>query len=144
MSLPTEMKTQASNFVGVLKLGNYYLATHFKDNQPHFVLCQPETDLKVAQANARLFAEMNRISYGVNLYKLKDQVITVIKNDEKWFPAEINADNITLLTKFGQMDLSGTEDEAIGIAHAIALSRKVSCVPLFGKCFVGAGQHHGL
>ena len=132
MSLSTEMKTQVNEFTGVIRLVNCYIAAHVKENQKKFISAHPETDIKVAQATAKLFAETNKIFYDDTLFELSQAIITVVKRQEKWFPAELHADRITVLTSFGPIDLGGSQQEAINMANIIALSRGAASIPSMG------------
>ena len=132
MPLSPDMRTQPTEFVGVIRLVNCYIATHVQGETKAFVSKHPETDIKVARATAKLFAETNSIPYDSTLKELNQPIITVIKSGEDWFPAELHADKVTLLTKFGSMDLGGSQQEATNIANVIALSRGQDCIPSIG------------
>ncbi len=125
-------KTTRSEFVGVLRLFNHYAAFHENESQVKFISKNPETDIKVAQATAKRFSETSGIPYKETLFQTEKPIITVIKSGEKWFPAELYADRIFLLMKFGPMDLGGTQEETIRMADAIALSRRTNSIPSFG------------
>lgn len=108
-----------TEFVGVIRLANRYIATHIQGNEKAFVSKHPETDIKVAQATAKLFAETNSILYENTLLQLNQPIIAVLKHGQDWFPAELDADKVKLLTSFGGLNLGGNQQEATIMANLI-------------------------
>lgn len=127
-----ERRTQPSEFVCVIRLVNCYAATHVQGEMKAFVSTHPETDKKIAKTTAILFAETHSIPYDDTLRELDRPLITVLKHGKDWYPAELHADKITLLTSFGPMNLGGNLQEATNKANVIALIRRYDCVPSIG------------
>lgn len=132
MTLSADVKSQPTEFVGVIKLANFYIATHIQGNNKAFVSKHPETDIKVAQATAKLFAETNGIPYDNTFRGPNQPIITVLKHGQDWFPAMLHANKVTLFTSFGPLKLGGNQQEATNIANVIALSRGTDCIPSIG------------
>lgn len=132
MRVSTEMGTRATGFTAVIRLVNCYLATHVNEDEIRFISKHPESDIKVAQATAKLFAETNNILYDDTSFELSQPIITVMKDGEKWYPAELHPDRITLLLSFNSLDTGGGQQETINTANAIALSRNGDCFPSLG------------
>jgi len=104
----------------------------FKDTRKTVVSKHPETDIKVAEATAKLFAETNSIPYDSALLEPNLPIITVLKDGEDWFPAALYADKVTLLTSVGQLNLGGNQEKATNLAYVIAFSSRIDCIPSFG------------
>lgn len=138
MNWSAEIRTQHTEFVGVIRLANCYIATHVQGKKTAFVSKHPERDIKIAQATAKLFAETNSIPYDDTLLEPRQPIITVIKHGQDWFPAELHADKVSLLTSFGpltsfgSMNLGGNQQEATNMANMIASSRRTECIPSIG------------
>lgn len=89
--------------VGVVKMANHFAAMHFQGNKSFFISKTLTSDIRVAQAAAKAFADSNYLPYNPNELYLADRpTYTVIKQGTKWYPAEIHPDDITLLTHFGE------------------------------------------
>ena len=129
MTSPVGMRTQPTEFVAVIKLVNCYIATHTKGNKKVFIPQHLETDIKIAQAAAESFAKTKNIPYEDTLLEANQPIITVLKHGQDWFPAELHADKITLLTNLGSLNLGGSQQGATNLADAIALSRGADCIP---------------
>lgn len=128
-----ERRTQPSEFVCVIRLVNCYAATHVQGRKKAFVSTHPETDKKIAKTTAKLFAETHSIPYDDTLRELDRPLITVLKHGKDWFPAELHADKVRLLTSIcGQMNLGGNQQEATNMANFIALISGADCVPSIG------------
>ena len=97
--------------------------------------------MKAAQAAAQLFAKNNNIHYDDTLRELTTPVITVFKREKIWFPAELSPDKVRFLTKFEEMDLGGSQQEAIETAKLIALTHKVTFIPNIGISLDKQGQY---
>lgn len=123
--------TQVSNveYTAVFKLVNSYIPVHVNEGKAHFLSNNPATDLKVAQAAAIKFAELNHIPYHETLLERRLPIISVVQHESKWYPAELHPDMISLLMNFGPMPLGGTVSEATGLAKAIAMSKQTDCLP---------------
>jgi hypothetical protein len=124
--------TKLTGYTVVLRIVNYFAAMHVYGSNKAFISKHPETDLKVAKATAQKFAALNDIPYDVDLRDLDGPFLTIIKNGEKWYPAEIYSDRLRLLVSFGPLQLGGTQSEAINMAEVIALSRSTDCIPSIG------------
>lgn len=118
--------------MGVIRLANRYMATHVQGMKKAYVSKHLETDIKAAQATAKLFAETNSIPYDNTLLETNQPIITVLKHGQDWLPAELHADKVTLLTSFGPLNLGGSQQEAINLADVIALSRGLEHIPSIG------------
>lgn len=103
-----------------------------KGKKKAFVSKHPETDIKIALATAKLFAETNSIPYDDTLLEPNQPIITVLKHSQDWFPTELHADKATLLSSFGPMNLGDNQQEAINMANVTALSRGTDCIPSIG------------
>ena len=101
-SLSAGTKTQPTEFVGVIQLVNCYIATHFEGKKSTCVSKHPETDIKVAQATAKIFAQNKNIPYKDTLLLPNKSIITIVKVGELWYPAEILVDKIQVLTALGK------------------------------------------
>ena len=132
MTWSGEMKVQPIEFACVIRLANCYVATHVNGQKKAFISQHPETDIKVAQVTAKLFAETHNIPYDNALRDPTQPIITVLKHKEKWFPAELHADKITLLTSLDALDLGGNQQEAITMANVIAWSRGSDSISSIG------------
>jgi hypothetical protein len=126
------MRTKSEEYAAVIKLANCYAATHVKGKKKTFISARLEADVKVARAAAKLFAEDNKIFCDDAVHKLSQPIITVLKCGERWFPAELHADEVILLTAFGPRDLGGSQQEAVRMANVIALSRNWNSIPSIG------------
>lgn len=125
MALPTELTC-------VLRLMNCYAALHVKGDTKIFISERPEQDLKVAQATAKIFAEARGIPYDSKLNVTNQPLITVIKQEEKWYPAELYPDKVSLLISYLGTNLGSSQQNAITLATAIALDRGTDCIPSIG------------
>ena len=132
MSFSSDLRAPAGEYVGVIRLANCYIATHVQENQKKFISAHPETDIRIAQATAKAFAEANKIFYYAALQDPCQPILTVLKYEGKWFPAELHAEKVTLLRSFGPLDLGGSKEDAIHMAGIIALSRNGDSIPSIG------------
>jgi hypothetical protein len=121
-----------SECVCVFRLANCYIAAHVNGNEKALISMHRETDKKIAQATARTFAERRGILYQNDLWEVDKPIISVIKNNQKWFPAELYGDNIVLLEFLGFLNLGSEREEAIKIANVIASIKKTDCIPSIG------------
>lgn len=116
-------------YTGVFKLVNSYIPVHVNEGATSFLSNNPVIDLKIAQAVAQKFAEMNDIPYHGNLLERNDPIISVVQHESTWYPAELHPDKISLLMFLGPMPLGGTVEEAQNLARVIALSKQTACLP---------------
>ena len=86
----------------------------------------------MAQAKAKQFAEQQNIPIVQQLFDLDRPIITVIKKNQDWFPAELHRDRIRLINGIGGIYLGASQEEAINLAKAIALARGEPCIPSIG------------
>lgn len=132
MTWSGEINPQPTEFACVIRLANCYAATHVNGRKKAFISKHPEVDIKVAQVAAKAFAETHKIAYENQLQDLSQPIITVIKHEERWFPAELHSDKLTLLKNLGPLDLGGNQHEAINMANVIAMSRGADSIPSIG------------
>lgn len=127
-----------TEFVGVLRMADYFLAVHFREGTTYSVSKHLASDIRIAQAAAQAFAEKNHLPYDPTmLYEADRPSYTVIKQDSKWYPAEIHPDRVTLLTHFGKKKHKndiGHEDVnfAIAITQGIAAAKHADFDPSIG------------
>lgn len=126
------MRTDTSighkEFVGVVMLGNHYLAMHFQGSNKFFISKQAEADIKVAQSAAMRFADEKKLCYHNDLFYSDRSIITILRYRSRWYPAEISDDQINLvmdIVRLDPLDLAGSKRGAIYYAHHI--SRTKSC-----------------
>lgn len=93
MSLKTE-------FVGVVRMANCYVAVHNQGKNSIFISDKFESDIRVAQVTAKAFAERNNLSYRPGPFDADRPTYTVLKKDTKWYPAAIYPDQVKLHTHF--------------------------------------------
>ncbi len=132
----------SSEFSAVSLLGNRYGMVHQKPSPSGtpliVIIVHLETDIEVARLAAQSFASEHRIVYRHALYNI-GQLVTVIKNQEQWFPAVVSSGRVDLVDTVefadGERFLGGTRESAINTAGAIAEYGKVSLVPLLGIDF---------
>jgi hypothetical protein len=127
MNASEKMKAPLTGFTCVVELVNCFIATHVNGQNKAFISKHPETDIKVAQATAKLFAKDNNISYDSVLRHPDQPILTVLKHKGEWTPAELHVDKITLLKGF-----MGNQKEAIAMANAIAMERGADSIPSIG------------
>ena len=132
MALPSETRGPASEYVCVMLLVNYFIATHVKGENTTIISSQPETDIRMARIAGIRFARSQGIHYEAALKQLSQPMITVIKHGSDWFPAELHPHKVALLTKLGALNLGGSQERAIDFAKEIALHRESVCVPSIG------------
>ncbi len=137
MTSSTGLGSPSREFTCVIRLANHYVATHVNGRAKRFISQHAETDLKVAQITAQLFSTTHAIPYESALIELDRPIITIIKNEGKWYPAELHPDRIKLLTglpllNFSSLDLGGNQQEATLLAYAIASSLATDCFPSIG------------
>ncbi len=135
MPLLIGMKSQSTEFTCVLRLANCFVAAHFDEKKKEFISTRLETDLKVAQTTAKLFAKSKNISYDSTLYepKIDKPILTIIKQDcNVWFPAAVYADRVNVLTQKGPLKLGGSQQEALSEASLIASFYNSECLPFLG------------
>lgn len=138
MSCSTRISGQEpTEYVGIVRLVNCYIATHFRPEEKCFISEHPETDIKVAQATAILFAKTHNIPYDSDLREPDRPIITVLKREKKWFPAELHTNKITLLTNLGELNLGGKKQQAINMANVIAISKDADFIPSIGISLKG-------
>lgn len=123
-----------SEFAGVVRLVDHYLAIHVEGREKACISKHPEVDIKVAALSAKTFATAKGIRYEEDLFELDRPIITILKDvDSKWYPLELHPDKMILVTKFGPLVLGGTKEEATHMAKLIALAKKTDCVPSIGE-----------
>lgn len=127
-----ECSSQPTEFVCVVRLGNHYAAVHSKKTEKEFISNHPEKDISIAQATAKAFAKEQKIPFDGRLKDLDKPIITILKQNEKWFPAELRPDKILLITGLAGINLGDSKKEATNLAQAIALSRGTDCIPSIG------------
>ena len=124
--------TSSNQFTGVLRLVDHWLAVHVQGSCKACISKHPEEDIKVAQVAAKTFADSHHIPYEENILEMDRPLMTVLKIDADWYPAEFHPDKISLLTHYGNVKLGGTQSEAINMAQAIASRKKRDCIPSIG------------
>jgi hypothetical protein len=132
MSGSTAVGGRPTEFVGVVRFVNHYLALHFQGNKKIFVSKHAESDIKVAQLTAKTFAEQRHLPYNGTPMTPDRPLITVWKEGSSWYPAALYADEGVLLKKFGHLDLGGSSQQAIAIAQEIAANENTDCIPSIG------------
>lgn len=123
---------QVTDCVMVVRLVNSYIATRVQGRKKTFISENLATDFKVAAAAAKAFAEEHVITYKEGLHEPDRPLITVIKDGDTWFPAELHPDRVRLLTKLGPVELGGTQEVAMNLARSIAISKRADFLPLIG------------
>lgn len=137
MSLPTDSSNRPSEYVDVTQILDRYVATHTSGKDKTFIGSELVKDISVAQSAAELFSKDHNIIYIPKVDEEKRRIFTVLKHENKWYPAELQKDKTILLTShksdgFGQQSLGGTKNEAIHAANLIAFSKKGICFPGIG------------
>lgn len=117
----------------VFKLVNCYAAIHIQKDKSVCISEHPETDIKVAQTTAELFAKQHNIPYSNELLRMRNPIITIINNGEGWFPAELHSEKIRLLTGLGSFKFQEfNQNQAANLAEVIALSQNADFIPSIG------------
>lgn len=130
--MPKTAGSQGAEFVGVVCYAKHYIAVHVQETQKRFVSKHPEIDIRIAQTTAIQFAASHDIPYSMTLLEADRPIISVVKEGDQWFPATINATSIKMLTAFGPLPLGGTQEQAINMAKAIAISQQTDFLPQIG------------
>jgi hypothetical protein len=128
MSSPS---SSVQNFTGVVMLVNTWVPVHVNGNKKKFI-GNPSLDIKIAQVVAKTFAEQNQIQFVPEPLNADRPLITIWKHDSKWYPAECHPRKLTLLQKFCDLDLGGTQEEAAHWADIIAISKNADFLPIIG------------
>jgi hypothetical protein len=132
MNTLSTIGTQPSEFVCVIRLANCYIATHIKERNKAFISKHPEIEKIVAESTAKIFATQNKIPYVDELLEPDRPIITIMKDGEHWYPAELHSKKIILLLMQNFQDIGSDEQGAIRIAETIALREKSDCIPSIG------------
>jgi hypothetical protein len=97
-------------FAGMMRLANYYLPVHVREGHVQkFISKTPETDLKVSRQAALEFALNHRITYYPSIIKTTRPLLTIIKDGDQWFPAELYPDKTIILRRKGPMRLGSPQ-----------------------------------
>lgn len=123
---------QSGGYTCIVKLVNCFLAVHKKGKITSFISKNPELDISIAKIAAERFAQLNNIPYRNMLLEPITPIITILKSKNKWYPAEIYADRIELIEKISDLDIGGSQTEAIDKAKDIANLYKTDCIPSIG------------
>lgn len=123
--------SSVQNFTGVVMLVNTWVPVHVNGREKTFI-GNPSLDIKIALAAAKTFAEQNKIPFIALPLKADRPLITIWKHDSKWYPAECHPNKLTLLQKFLDIDLSGTQEDATHWAKIIALTKNADFLPIIG------------
>ena len=108
-------------YVAVIRLAKQYVVAHVSEERTVFISQHSGTNLKIAQVAATAFAESKKLFRQVGCMEFAAPIITVIRKEGKWFPAELHPDRVVLL-------LGGSQEEATRMAGRIALERNISFV----------------
>lgn len=125
----------ATEFTAVTELVNCYMAIHVTGERAEFISEYLETNIKVAHAAAKLFAEAHHIPYVSSLYELSEPLITIMKMKKNWIPAEFYPHEIIFLS-IPSIDRSNDPQVASQMADAIAKSRGTTSFPSIGINYV--------
>ena len=134
MSINTE-------YVGIVKLSNCYAAMRFQGDKKQFISKCLEEDIKTARVTAQLFAQLNNLPFdNKTIYAPIKPILTIFKEDSKWYPCEIYAEGIKLITHFGKedvasMDTGGNKEQAMNWAKLIAKTEHLTFMPSIGISF---------
>lgn len=122
---PRIVESRPYSIACVIQLANHYVAINKGWDVIEFISKYPETDLGVAQTAATLFAKAHDILCSTKPQGLDRPIITVLKSEGKWVPAELHPDRIKLITE-------GSDDDPGFSALKTALNRELLYIPQFG------------
>ena len=138
MAAKVPTKRQPLPYTGVVQLVNSFCAVHVDGDLTTFISEHPETDEKVAFAAASKFAQEQKIVYQESLLTINPPPITIHKEQETWYPAQIYPDKLVLLKVIRIADnagvisrksLGGTREEATACARKIAAESHTNFLP---------------
>jgi hypothetical protein len=119
-------------YAGVTVLAGHFLALHVKGQVKSFISKYPTNDIKVAAAAAKAFAETHQIRLNWGLLIPDKFFLTIMKENNMWYPAEIHWNRITLVKAMGEHDLGSDKDGAIRLVSAMAMGIKTDLIPEIG------------
>ncbi|MBX7066556.1 MAG: hypothetical protein K1X28_04945 [Parachlamydiales bacterium] len=120
---------ESTLFVGVLRIGGHFAAVHSTPKYRAFVSKHPETDIRVAIATARAFAEQQKIPFKERLLYLDRPLVTLWMQESGWHPALIKSDDVTVIPGYCGSD---DPEDAYQVALKVASILKTDCVPKIG------------
>lgn len=122
----------SGSYTAVVQIVNSFAAVHVEGSEKRFISTHAESDIAVAQAAARVFAQSHHIPFHHQVLNLTKPIITVYKYNSNWYPAEFHSNKIRLITGIATVDFSGTQQQAINLARAVALSKSAPFIPSMG------------
>lgn len=137
MGVPRTNASTPNKFACVVKINNHWAAAYCKNNTYKIISEHPEEDIKVAQVAMIAFALLKGIDCLDDPIDLPNPIITILKDNDKWYPGTIYSDRIKITNNIifknqAPLDIGGTQEEAMSLAFWIALKDGLSFAPSIG------------
>lgn len=118
-----------SQYTCITQIAGRFLATHVLDEKIIFLSEYTESDLNVATIAAVSFALTRKIPYVPTIMIIPQMIVTIIQQDDLWYPALSNFHHFLTVTTICGRSLGCSRQDALGIANQFARLHGTVCIP---------------